>query len=237
MNHRAQGGIALEKERLDVERERRTSSVRHLQNLYSIGVTVALGFAFERTIASESKERAIPLLIAFILTLLPFYHGTVRHLDDAYIFRRVNRNEAILAESLARFLEACLFFGLAASVDKPIFFAWMYVTLLIVNIGWSWLTEVACVKPERRLSAPHDWRDVNLVTVAIAISCLTALHTFRLASNESVLLEVGLVVVTFARTTADYRKSWGFYAALEDEREMAEERRSGPSLETAPSLA
>src|SRR6266511_4113134 len=71
MNDRAHRGIASEKDQLDIQSERRASSVRHLQNLYSIAVTVALGFAFEHMIASDSKQRALLLLIAFVLTLIP----------------------------------------------------------------------------------------------------------------------------------------------------------------------
>jgi hypothetical protein len=203
--------------RTEMQVRRLESSVRHLQALYAIAVAVALGFGFEHTVDARSKATAIALLVALVMTLIPFYHGTLRYLDDAYVFSDTNRKEAVLLEFVVRFLESCLFFGLAAAIGNPVVFGWFFVALLVTNIVWTRLTQLFCVK--RAAPSPSfDWRAVNFVTVTAAIVFLSVLGTGSHAGGGSHPFVVGgILMLALARTAADYHTSWRFYAAVDDD--------------------
>src|SRR5215208_6828429 len=70
------------------------STVRYLQELYTIMVAVALPVAItrmfdERQESAPFRLEVLPLLVTFVATLIPFFHGTLRHLDDTYVHRLV----------------------------------------------------------------------------------------------------------------------------------------------------
>jgi hypothetical protein len=197
--------------RAELRARRQESSVRHLQDLYSIAVTVALGFAFEHMVAAHARSTAIVLLVTLVVTLVPFYHGTLRYLDDAYIFSEQNHKEAVLLEFIVRFLESCLFFALAATIENPLVFGWLYVALLATNIVWTRLAQLVCRKGEAP-SPPFDWRAINLIVGTAAVFLLAGLG--MVTSRQ--VLAAGILVLALTRTALDYRMSWHFYAAVDD---------------------
>lgn len=63
--------------------------VRHLQGLYTVVVGLALAVAMTNLLDQEAafpvRLEVLPYLLAYLVTLVPFYHGALQHLDIAYI--------------------------------------------------------------------------------------------------------------------------------------------------------
>src|SRR4051812_39846774 len=62
-------------------------SIEHLESLYTVVAAVSVSIVGERVTGSingQTWARIVPLVLAFLVTLVPFYHGTLRHLDDTY---------------------------------------------------------------------------------------------------------------------------------------------------------
>lgn len=193
----------------------RATSVRHLQNLYAVVVAVALTVAVERSLpeAHAVETSALPLFVALLATLIPFYQGTLRHLDSVYIEGTVARvrDGALLLDFFALFLESCVFLGLAASVARPWFFAWSYLTLLTIDIVWTLVTTTA-LSASRTNWAQLRWLRVNLITVPILAVLLSVLAAIGWDNNA---VKIVILPIALLRTAADYATSWRFYTATE----------------------
>jgi hypothetical protein len=207
-------------------------SVEHLQGLYSIMVAIAMGFAFQRMITSSSKATEILLLASLIVTLIPFYHGTLRHLDDTYVLAHVDRGRGVLAEFAVRFLESSLFLGLAATIREPVPFACVYLALLTVNIGWSLLTEALC---EYRAGGPTTaWRAINAGATAATVATLLFVERAGSEVSGSLALPIGLAAIAVGRTLADYGSAGDFY--IGGPQEVRDDRKLTISDAAAPAL-
>ncbi len=118
------------------------SSVRHLQLLYTIVAGLALSDAIGALFGEQAADDAsawqlLPLLIAFVVTLIPFFHAALRHLDDAYLIdptaHQVKRG-ALAADFLFLFFEGCLLFALAHRLEAERVFLGLFSVLLVVDI-------------------------------------------------------------------------------------------------------
>jgi hypothetical protein len=71
--------------------EKMTRSVDTLKELYTVAVGVALVMSVE-TLAKETAQTSVFgsedlwLFLVIAATLIPFYHGAFRHMDDIYVF-------------------------------------------------------------------------------------------------------------------------------------------------------
>src|SRR5690348_8969697 len=125
-------------------RQKQERSVGHLQELYGVVVAIALGLAAGRLIPSAG--RAIDfhhwfLGLALLVTLIPFYHGALRHLDEQYAQGSTpGRPYSVLIDFALLFLESCAFLALAVSVDRPHIFAKAFLALLALDVLWAVLT-------------------------------------------------------------------------------------------------
>src|SRR5436190_2038096 len=95
------------------QRESQRRAVEHLQELYSVVVAIALSLAIERTIAaptSRARAHEVVLVVALVVTLIPFYHGALRHLDEQYggEDRRAAHQFSVLIDFLLLFVESCI---------------------------------------------------------------------------------------------------------------------------------
>lgn len=191
----------------------RERTVTHLQGLYAVVVAIALTLAVDRTLPEGDSIDlgAIPLLVALLVTLVPFYHGTLRHLDSVYIEDSgpPPREGGLLLDFFALFIESCVFLVLGASVNRPELFAWMMFALLTIDIGWAALT-MTVFTTRRESLAQLEWLRVNLgaapafLAVAIAATLVESPEPFATA---------GVLALAIARTGLDYWRSWKFYVA------------------------
>lgn len=185
------------------------NSVRNLQELYTVVVAAALAFAAERVIdvngdsASFNMDTAWPLA-ALLVTLVPFYHGAVRHLEQTYIEEkgRKVRGGGLLADFLLLFIEGFIFVAVARMLVEPEAAAWGLVVLLAIDAVWG-LAVWGLLYKERAPITELRWVEVNaLAAPFIAVLILLPANSFTLP----------LVFVAFGlRTVFDYAASWKMY--------------------------
>src|SRR5688572_19974848 len=113
------------------------NSVKQLSELYNVVTGVALALAITKIVdPNASTFTPVKLdhgftFLAFLVTILPFHQGAVRHLFASYV--EEGEKQRIISGALALdfillFSQACLFVALATLIEKPQFFA----TALIV---------------------------------------------------------------------------------------------------------
>jgi hypothetical protein len=192
------------------------TSVRHLQGLYSVVVAIALTLAVERLLPGSGSQtirpHSVPLFVALLVTIVPFYHGTLRHLDDVYIEKRGRgyRSGAVLLDFFALFIEGCLLLGLGAVIAQPRPFGWLLLSLLLFDIAWAIFTRAVLATSDVP-KTPLNWLRVNAVA-AVVLSLYLAIMSVAGVGSPS--LEAGILAIALLRSIADYLTSWRFYAAL-----------------------
>jgi hypothetical protein len=198
------------------ERESQKRSVEHLQGLYSVVVALALSLAADRLLPGSdrvARARGFELAAALVVTLIPFYHGALRHLDDVYGpgSGSAAHSFSVLIDFLLLFVESCAFLALSVSIKQPWTFAWLFLALLALDVLWAYLTTTfLAARPQQ--AAPTTWLKVNLGFGLTLLAILVSLSVGGWGS-PGVVAYVALLLAT-ARTAVDYALSWKFYAAV-----------------------
>lgn len=189
------------------------SSVRNLQELY----TVVIGIALVKAIEKFSAETGTPAglsgpgvraagmsLVAFVATLVPFYHGAMRHLERTFVEQRGRHvvGVALLVDFVVLFSQAGLLAGMAMNIHSPRETAMWCAILLVLDAMWGVFHQVGLTRQAERLSHTVTWGMLNLVAAAVLIAVLM--------SRPSAIGGT-LVGVALCRTVLDYRLAWGFY--------------------------
>lgn len=214
----------------------RGESARHLLFLYSVVCALSLETAIGELIEPHADSlpvdtSVLPLAVAFVVTLIPFYHGALRHLDDYYVLdAHPNvRRGALLVDFFALFVEAILLFALATLTPFANFFAATLITLLLVDVAWSSVTSTYCIgkrltlhdmkrqaaqfaqssiRGTRHSEAPQmAWLLNNVVWLLVLAITVAADQLFDLGTRLSWIV----LAIALARTVSDYRVSWSFY--------------------------
>jgi hypothetical protein len=208
-------------------------SVEHLQTLYTVMVGLALAVGMEGVLRhgaapSQISSRSVVLMVALLVTLVPFYHGTQRHLDDEYGLSNDPGPASwiLLFDFAFLFLEACVFLALGAGTERTDLFAWTFVALLTVDIIWVISAELLrriiagerlreAIRIDRAAlrarpgapapTAPINWVRTNLVAISVASVVLLAW-----APPQSQLVWI-VLALAILRSAADYATSWEWY--------------------------
>jgi hypothetical protein len=206
-----QGNAKLEK-----ARER---SVNNLQRLYtvviSLAITVSLKNLFEDVFGCATSPGKGILdfpgycghllrFISFIATVVPFFHGANRYLDETYVTHESEaRKFALLIDFVALFLEGLGIFVLAmyAQIDNN-FYA-VLTGVLLFDIVWVLSTYITAVGDKPKIKW---WAVVNIVTVFTIFIFLWS----SLWPNESVKSWM-LMFICVVRTVLDYILVWPLY--------------------------
>jgi hypothetical protein len=199
--------------------KKQENAVKNLINLYTVVVGVALSLAVRALLdGNEGLESislaAVMLFIAFLATLMPFYHGALRHLDDAYI---ENANEhikdgALLVDFLLLFLHAVAFVILALLLKKPAHFVWVLTVILGLDVFWGLFAYFAS-SSRGELTAEAKWTIINFVFVGASIWYLVAQDIYLASTVEPLKLAFPIVFICLLRTTVDYIWCRKFYFA------------------------
>ena len=200
-----------------MQNKRRENSVRSLVNLYTVVIGVALSNAvvslIDVTKGLESVTLAsASLFIAFVATLFPFFHGALRHLDDAYI---ENDNQhikdgALVVDFVLLFLHALAFVVLSLLLKKPGHFAWVLVVLLSIDVIWGVFAHFASSSKEA-ITAESKWTIINFVFVSLAISYLVIHDTYLNEFPDPVKLSIPIAFACIVRSLVDYTWCRAFY--------------------------
>lgn len=202
--------------------EGRKRSVDNLQLLYTVVVSLAVTDMLQRVLAIPSGI-SIPdlsaiglaqwlMMVSFLFTVVPFYHGASRYLDATYITgERKAQRAALLIDFVFLFIEGILFFVLAEFVGDQQAFYSALALLLLLDVVWV-------VSSSRLWSIPvagstdisntryRLWAVINSVTV-IVIGVLVISHLWQGTALQSVILAICAIV----RTIIDYTLVFGFY--------------------------
>jgi hypothetical protein len=211
------------------ELQKQKSSARHLQVLFAI----VAGLALTEAVSELAREvdnalptaRTLMLMVAFLATIIPFFHGALRHLDDVYIVTPPGPNMsryALLIDFILLFVESVMLLGMAHRlVDPPHFLAFL-LFLLVIDIIWAIVTPplidckmtvpdvLQAVVPRPKFSKDTEiaWAQNNILFVPIAIAAWILIDTTKPSMTVDALIVMAFAV---ARSVNDYRLSWSFY--------------------------
>jgi hypothetical protein len=196
----------------------RHSSVHNLQQLYTVAVGVAVAVAIAQIMDATTRLEPrlawwrIPALVAFLATIIPFYHGAMRHLEHTYVERdgRDVREGSLLADFIILFIQACLFFVFARTLVDAHAAAVGLLVVLAVDVVWGVAVALLLRKNRRAELAAMRWVPINVVTVVV-LSIAIALDRSPPVAGHVDAVGYVLMTVAILRSTVDYAASWRFY--------------------------
>jgi hypothetical protein len=192
------------------DEHRRERSVDSLQQIYAVIIALAIAQAIESLLkdpasgamlASYQILTGLPPLVAFLATLIPFWHGMNRHLDRCYLEKKgAVKQFGLLWDFTAFFVEGCLLFAAGWSLRSGIRSFEFLGALLVVDMGWGSVAHLIHFRGQKSHIA--KWSRVNVVAIAVAIPIIV-LH---IPSKPWVLMALAIL-----RSIADYRFCRDFY--------------------------
>lgn len=181
------------------------------------------------------------LSLATILTLVPFAHGALRHLDLRYIHvdhahdaPRLRR-WALLADFFALLAQGMLFLAMARYIARPLWFLGVYMSLLAIDVVWAVGSKTVLECPGigvrgvlaeakgylRRLSGQESglwpqmswaYNNILFLSASVVLMGVASMGPFiGQTGTNGRGLAVVVLVLALLRTTADYWVSWTFY--------------------------
>lgn len=200
-----------------MQNKRLENSVRSLVNLYTVVIGVALSLAVVGLIDVAKGIESITLVtgslfVAFVATLFPFFHGALRHLDDAYIENDSQhiRDGALVGDFILLFLHALAFVVLSLLLNKPGHFAWVLSIVLTIDVFWGFYAFLAS-SSRATPSAELRWAIINLVFVATVVSYLINQGIYLAELEAPIKLAVPIAFACIIRSLVDYVVCRSFY--------------------------
>jgi hypothetical protein len=201
-------------------------SVAHLQSLYTVVVGVALSLSINRLVDPTAQVPVrlsyLPYFLTYLVTLVPIYHGALRHLDLAYAEDSPGRAKAgaLMVDWSLLFVESCGLLTLAVLISRPTAFSYTLAGLLAFDTIWAFGAHLAFPSPlPPNAQAPRDrppeqkWAIINVVAVFGMIVAVVALDAVDSKKPVDTYRWILLLVVAVARTVWDYAWCWDFYYA------------------------
>jgi hypothetical protein len=160
------------------------------------------------------KYELLPFFFSFLVILIPFYHGALRHLDVTYVEQggMQFRKPALLFDFLALFIESCFFIVLAVLLTQPIYFVWILVGLIAFDTSWGFVIYLCLLRTSGSPKHELRWAIINLVTIIVLTGYLIILgYKWSFTYVRDLKLEVFLPCSLLLRTVIDYWLCWDFY--------------------------
>lgn len=198
--------------------EARSNSVKQLCDLYRVVIAIAVGLAFHNII--DAKAEPIPVrtdyvatFLALIVTVIPFFHGAVRHLFATYVeaggSTRI-RNWAILIDYYLLFLEGGLFVALASTLGVTTSFLIIFALVLTVDCVWGLLASVGFAGSYSQ-KAEIKWAAINFVTVIFLILLYIFAPVLLRNGLSDSDIQILILLIAVVRTACDYVFNHRFY--------------------------
>lgn len=198
----------------DVQSERlrsaNTRTVDALQRFYAMVIALAvtnsvrlllqtLGLIPADQAISATPHLTILLFITFLSTVVVFYHGMNRHLDDTFVIgpRTIPHRLPLLFDIFVFLVEGCLLVAMGSAINSPRVFFYTWTGLLVVDILWGLIVFLVV-----RNRAHLRWIANNIVHVGIAWLFWLVLFPRNV---------VYVAVIEILRTVIDYALNWPFY--------------------------
>lgn len=196
-----------------MKNKKKENSVRSLINLYTVVMGVALSLAITKLIDPQTGLQAVTassvlLFFAFIVTLFPFYHGALRHLDDAYIENNNShiKDSALVLDFLLLLLHGIAFVVLSILLAVPNHFAWALVGLLSIDVIWGVFVHYGSSSRDRH-AAEWKWTIINACFVGLSLWYLIANGIYFETVANPLTLSLPIAIACTFRTLVDY--AWG----------------------------
>jgi len=198
--------------------EARSNSVKQLCDLYRVVIAIAVGIAFQSII--DTQTRPIPIktemlltFFAFMLTIIPFFHGAVRHLFATYVedggSTRI-QNWAVLVDYYLLFIGGGLFVGLASTVGVTQSFLALFALVLGLDCVWGLLASVGFAGSFSQ-KAEIRWAAINFVTVSVVLLVIIFVPIMLNQGLTDTHIQVLILIVATVRTAVDYALNHRFY--------------------------
>lgn len=211
--------------------ERRVSAASSLKEmiliLAAISITNALA-SFAPTMLREgdvfSDNQAVLCLLLLVLSVVRFYHGNIRLLDDTYGFESeggqrgginvTNRNASIALDFLFMFTIALLFALSSFFIRQSTIFVCILLFIVFVDVMWH-LTTMVNTADTKSFKATKRWFINNFLHLLLGILATVYVLVTNDARTYSLLYESSLFLLLYlillVNTLFDFFLSYRFY--------------------------
>ena len=201
-----------------MSKEDRERPIRHLQGLYTVVVGIALTVALTKLIEQDGRIpinfNILPYFIAYLFTLVPFYHGALRHLDITYFEDpdQQTKSGALMADWSLLFIESCVLLTMALLVASPVLFSYTLAVLLLFDTIWAFLAHLAFSPLSSEQCAENKWAIINLITAVLLILAMVYIDSLdKIQKPVEIYRWVVILTVSALRSIMDYYFCWSFY--------------------------
>ena len=194
-------------------------SVDSLQQIYAVVIALGIAQAIESLLKDPGRgallepaqvREGLPAFVAFLVTLVPFWHGMNRHLDRCYLEKKTPVVQgALLLDFWTFCVEASLLFAAGWSLRSGIHSFIALGLLLSVDMLWGFISHQIHFRD--RKSHVIRWSAINLGAIALAV--LVVAFPFQYKTGV-------LTFVAVLRSIVDYSLCWNFYFPVREERKI-----------------
>jgi hypothetical protein len=185
-------------------------SVDSIQKIYAVVIALAISQSIQSLLKGSNGtadlnlgqlSSGLPGFVAFLVTLVPFWHGMNRHLDRCYL-EKANAvvQGALLFDFVIFFVEAIFLFAAGWSLRSGITTFVCLGVLLGVDMAWAFISHQIHFPGQK--SHARKWSTINIIGIGIAILIVA----FPFEPKLLVLMAIAVF-----RSIADYGMCWDFY--------------------------
>lgn len=194
-----------------------THAIQFFQTAFTILMGLALGEAFKQLVPDGDKDirsDRLPLLLAFLFMIFPFFHGMSRYFYTTYLAHPTAELATVatrvMFDGVMFLCLAALFFGMSRSLSPTHWrrFYGFLLSLLALDSAWTMISVVIYNAPVLL------WFKLDVVLAAILIAVLWWRRGNRLAADNKTLSKLPLyicAVATLCTTIVGYVGMSDFY--------------------------
>ncbi len=180
-------------------------SLSGLKTVYSVVIALSVTEAIKSIFGIEAYKITyginlvlLPTFIIFIITLIPFYQGAIKYLNEIQKDKKRKANFERIFDFVFFFLESLLFYWMALSINEIKLFLIVMTILLILDV--LWLLSVLHYNKDL-FNKIKWWCRLNFILV-IVLFFLFYINFYNI---------VVLLLIFAVRTICDYYYTWKFY--------------------------
>lgn len=187
-------------------------SVDSVAKIYAIIIGLALAEAIKTLIVKDANgimdlsprtlwSHGLPGFIAFVFTLVPFWHGMNRHLDRCYLEKTEPVIQgALLFDFSVFFIESSVFLIAAWGLSSGLVTFYCLGAVFLLDVVWGGISHQIHFPGKK--SYAISWSAINIVAILLMLGVVT----FSFDPKPPVLMAIAIV-----RTIVDYWNGREFY--------------------------
>lgn len=187
-------------------------SVDSVAQIYAIVIGLALTVSVQTLVVGTNGAvdlscarllTGTPAFVAFLFTLVPFWHGMNRHLDRSYLEKGGHvAHGALLFDCAVFFIEASFLLIAGWSLRAGLVSFYCIGLVLLIDTIWGSISHQIHFRGQK--SHVVRWAIINIVAGCTAF--LIVIVKFPIEDKPPVLMVVAIV-----RSIVDYWLGWSFY--------------------------